>query len=66
MFEGSLPQDLTLNTTTGVIKGTPTQAETQLFRIKIEDSSIATHTGAPQRIIAPGYPRTVYDFAIDP
>jgi uncharacterized repeat protein (TIGR03803 family) len=35
---GSLPADLTLNATTGVISGTPTQAGTSNFTVTVEDS----------------------------
>ncbi len=66
IFEGTLPQGLSLNPTTGVISGTPTQAETQLVKIKIHDSSIAKHTGEPQQVVAPGSRKEVFTFVINP
>lgn len=48
VVDGRLPTGLTLDTTTGVIRGIPTTAETQTFTARVTDSGIATHSLKPQ------------------
>jgi hypothetical protein len=48
IFEGELPEGLSLDSSTGIISGIPIKAEEQEFSIKVEDSSIARQTGQPQ------------------
>src|SRR5450755_2233316 len=43
---GTLPPVLTLNSTTGVISGTPTTAGTSNFTVQVTDSTLATATKA--------------------
>ena len=47
----TLPPGLTLNPTTGVISGTPTQIGTFSFTVRITDSATATATSGTLRII---------------
>lgn len=57
---GSLPDGVSLDPVTGLISGTPIAAGTYYVEIAVEDSSIATHSGLPQRMI--GY----YTIVISP
>ena len=43
---GTLPAGLTLNSTTGVISGTPTTAGTSTFTVRVQDANSATATRA--------------------
>ncbi|MFQ5864385.1 MAG: sulfatase-like hydrolase/transferase [bacterium] len=49
---GQLPQGLTLESSDGLIHGTPLTKEKQKVSIKVEDSSIATQTGQPQSFVS--------------
>jgi hypothetical protein len=46
IYSGSLPPGLTLNTTTGVVSGTPTTTGTYTFVAKVKDSKGYTDTSA--------------------
>ena len=48
IVEGSLPPGIALNTQTGVLSGIPTDAGQFNLRIKVEDTRLASYTGAPQ------------------
>lgn len=52
LYSGSLPTSTTLNTSTGVISGTPSATGTFNFTLKVTDSTSATGTQAFQIIIA--------------
>jgi arylsulfatase A-like enzyme len=51
IVNGQLPEGLFLESFTGLITGVPIWAEGQKVTIKLEDSSIAKHTGMPQSFI---------------
>ena len=44
IVSGSLPAELSLNASTGVISGTPTSAGTATFTVKVTDANLATAT----------------------
>ena len=48
MESGLLPPGLALNSSTGVIQGTPTKTGTYKFSVRVTDSAIATQTGKPR------------------
>jgi arylsulfatase A-like enzyme len=66
LYSGQLPAGLTLNSTTGVISGTPTTAGLQEFKLLLEDSSVRPRLGGPQRYIAPGNPNKTYKLNVLP
>jgi arylsulfatase A-like enzyme len=51
LFNGSLPEGLSLDETTGTIRGRPLRVETKSFGVKIEDSSVSPYTNRPQIFI---------------
>jgi len=56
---GTLPQDLSLNPTTGVIAGTPTVAGTSSFTVRVTDTAGQTDTQALSILINPPSPPTI-------
>jgi hypothetical protein len=56
---GTLPQDLSLNPTTGVISGTPTVAGTSSFTVRVADTVGQTDTQALSILINPLNPPTI-------
>jgi putative Ig domain-containing protein len=56
---GTLPQDLSLNPTTGVISGTPTVAGTSSFTVRVTDTATQTDTQALSIRINPPSPPTI-------
>lgn len=50
VVSGSLPNGLTLNTTTGTIQGTPTTTGTFTFVVRLADSASANTTSGPLKI----------------
>ena len=46
-----LPAGLVLDEQSGLISGTPVQAATWTFSIRVRDSSVARHTGEPQSFV---------------
>lgn len=53
VVDDTLPEGLLLNETTGVISGIPTKALSTTINILVEDSSLTTFTGLPQRYVVP-------------
>jgi hypothetical protein len=56
---GTLPQDLKLNQTTGVISGTPTAAGTSPFTVQVADAGGQNDTEALSILIHPPAPLTI-------
>ena len=53
IVEGTMPAGLSFDTSSGVISGVPQNAGNFTLNVMVEDSSIATQTGLPQRYVAP-------------
>lgn len=51
IVEGSLPPGLMLDSVSGLISGTPSQAGEYKFAVRVEDSAMATQAKRPQRFI---------------
>lgn len=49
LAEGTLPLGLELDPDTGLISGTPAQAEDRTFTLAVESQALAAYTGQPQR-----------------
>jgi hypothetical protein len=56
LFSGTLPQDLSLNRTTGLISGTPTAQGTSLFAVRVTDTGGQEATQALLIVINPPSP----------
>jgi hypothetical protein len=56
---GTLPQDLSLNPTTGVISGTPTAAGTSSFTVRVADTGGQADTQALSILINPSSPPNI-------
>lgn len=66
LYEGQLPESLTLDADTGVISGTPSQAGLSEFKLLLQDSSVRLKLGGPQRYVAPGEPKGRYAIEVAP
>jgi len=66
LHSGTLPPGLALNTQTGLISGTPTQAGSRTLKILLQDSSVRPRLGGPQRYVAPGWSKQSYTITINP
>ena len=51
IYQGILPNGLQLNKATGEVKGIPKAVGTKKVKIKVADSSVATHSKVPQQFI---------------
>jgi len=59
IITGALPQNLSLNSTTGVISGTPTAQGTSSFTVRVADTTGQADTQALSILINPAVPPTI-------
>ena len=52
LYSGSLPPGLTLDSTTGLLRGLPTATGVYKFRVKVADAGVSTHAQKPRVFVS--------------